>query len=273
MQHFTSADGVRLVYRDEGRGRPVVCLPGLTRDGRDFDYLAPHLAEVRLIRPDYRGRGGSDFADPATYSVPIEAGDVIGLMDHLGLARAAVIGTSRGGLIAMTLAALAKPRLQGICLNDIGPEIGQEGLDTIASYIGRAPRFPTRAAMAAAMPEAMAGFAKVPASRWLEEVERHTTLTEAGLGLTYDPKLREVFLAAYGQPPVDLWPLFEAMAGLPLGLIRGANSTLLTGATAAEIRRRRPDMIFAEVPDRGHIPFLDEPEALAATRGWLALLP
>jgi pimeloyl-ACP methyl ester carboxylesterase len=127
--------------------------------------------------------------------------------------------------------------------------------------------------MAAAMPELMAGFADVPASRWLEEVERHTTVTEAGLGLTYDPRLRDAFLAAFGTPPADLWPLYDALAGLPLALIRGANSTLLTEVTAAEMRRRRPEMIFAEVPGRGHIPFLDEPEAVAAIRGWLEVLP
>jgi pimeloyl-ACP methyl ester carboxylesterase len=126
MPHYDSADGLRLAYRDEGDGRPLICLAGLTRNATDFDYLAAHLDGVRLIRPDYRGRGASAWADPATYTVPVEAGDVLRLMDHLGLDKAAV--TSRGGLIAMTLAALAKDRLTGVCLNDIGPEIAAPGL-------------------------------------------------------------------------------------------------------------------------------------------------
>jgi pimeloyl-ACP methyl ester carboxylesterase len=93
-----------------------------------------------------------------------------------------------------------------------------------------------------------------------------------GLSINYDPRLREAFLAAFDAPPPDLWPLFDALAGLPLALIRGANSDLLSAATAAEMRRRRPDMLFADVPDRGHVPFLDEPEALAVIRAWLERL-
>jgi pimeloyl-ACP methyl ester carboxylesterase len=272
MPTYLSADGLTLAYSDEGSGLPVVCLAGLTRDARDFDYLAPHLPDVRLIRPDYRGRGRSPHADPATYTIPVEAGDVLRLLDHLGLRQAAILGTSRGGLIGMALAATARDRLLGLCLNDVGPVIETRGLDVISGYIGLPPPYPTRAAMAEAMPAVMRDFAGVPASRWAEEVERHTTEIPGGLGLTYDPRLRDAFLATRGQPVPDLWPLFDAAAGLPLALVRGANSALLSAATAAEMRRRRPDLVFAEVPDRGHVPFLDEPEALAAIRAWLALM-
>ena len=101
MQHFTASDGARLVYRDEGEGLPVLALSGLTRTGGDFDYLAPHLPDVRLIRPDYRGRGGSDWTGAESYTVPREAQDALELLDHLGLESAAVLGTSRGGLIGM----------------------------------------------------------------------------------------------------------------------------------------------------------------------------
>ena len=268
--YYTAADGLRLAYRDEGAGLPLLCLSGLTRDGRDFDYLAPHLPEVRLIRPDYRGRGASDRAvDPLTYAVPVEARDVLALLDHLRLDRVAVLGTSRGGLIAMLLAALAHDRLAGVCLNDVGPVIEPAGLERIMDYLGRNPRFRSRAKMAAAMPGLMPGFAGVPPSRWAEEVERHTVVTATGLTIPYDPRLRDALAAAAAQPAPDLWPLFDALQGLPLALIRGASSDLLTRATAAEMRRRRPDMIFAEVPGRGHVPFLDEPEALAAIHAWL----
>ena len=110
LLHFTASDGARLAYRDEGEGLPVLCLAGLTRSSTDFDFLASHLPDVRLIRADYRGRGGSEWTGAATYTVPREAKDALELLDHLGLEQAAVIGTSRGGLIAMVLAATARPR-------------------------------------------------------------------------------------------------------------------------------------------------------------------
>ena len=269
--HFTAEDGTRLAFRDDGSGPVLLCLPGLTRDSRDFDDLGAALPGWRLIRPDYRGRGGSAWADPSSYSVPQEAKDVLALLDHLALDRVAVLGTSRGGLIAMGLALRAKDRLAGLCLNDIGPVLEPAGLAKIRDYIGRRPRFADRAAMAAAMPGLYPEFHDVTPDRWATEVARHTTLTDTGLGLTYDPRLRDAVLAAFDRPQPDAWPLFDALDGLPLALIRGANSDLLSAATAAEMCRRRPDMIFAQVPDRGHIPFLDEPEALKAIREWLTL--
>lgn len=270
MPHFTAADGARLHYSDEGAGTPLLCLAGLTRTGDDFDYLAPHLPPCRLIRMDYRGRGRSDFTGPASYTVPREAADATALLDHLGVAKAAILGTSRGGLVGLYLAATAKDRLLGLCLNDVGPAIERAGLERIMGYVGHDPRVATHAEMAALLPASSPGFANVLASRWREEAEKHWRETPGGLRITYDPALRESFLKAFEGPPADAWPLFESAAGLPLALIRGANSDLLSPAAAAEMRRRRPDMIFAEVPDRAHIPFLDEPEALAAIRAWLA---
>ena len=270
MPRFATFDGLSLHYEDEGTGLPLLCLPGLTRTGRDFDYLVPHLPPLRLIRPDYRGRGQSDWADdPMAYTVPNEARDALALLDHLGIARAAVLGTSRGGLIGMFLAATAKDRLLGLCLNDVGPEIARPGLERIFDYVGRNPAARTLAELAALSPRHMPGFANVPPERWRAEAEKHYLETPRGLKIPYDPGLRQAFLAAFDGPPADLWPLFDACAGLPLALVRGANSDLLTPETAAEMRRRRPDMIFADVPDRAHIPFLDEPESLAAIRAWL----
>jgi pimeloyl-ACP methyl ester carboxylesterase len=219
---------------------------------------------------DYRGRGASDWTGPATYTVPQEGKDALDLLDHLGVDRAAILGTSRGGLIGMMLAAVARPRLLGLCLNDVGPEIHRPGLVRIFDYIGRNPAQKTHAALAAALPHLMPGFANVPPARWLSEAQKHYTQTDTGLKITYDPALRDAFLAAFDGPPVDLWPLFDACAGLPLALIRGENSDLLTVQTADEMRRRRPDMIFASVPDRAHIPFLDEAESLSALRAFLA---
>lgn len=273
MQVFAAEDGTTLAYRDDGAGLPLLALAGLTRDGRDFDYLSRHLpGDIRLIRLDSRGRGGSAWADPATYTVAQEARDALALLDHLGLDRAALLGTSRGGLIAMFLAAVAKPRLLGVALNDIGPVIERKGLERIFDYVGRNPNAKTHAALAAALPRNMPGFANVPESRWMEEAVKHYTVSDRGLKITYDPELREAFLAAFKGPEVDAWPLFDALAGLPVALIRGANSDLLSSETAAEMARRHPGMIFADVPDRAHIPFLDEPEAVSALHRWLETL-
>lgn len=268
MPIYTASDGIALHYSDKGTGLPVIALAGLTRNGADFDHVAPHLP-VRLIRPDYRGRGQSDWADPASYTLAQEAADVLALMDHLGLARAAILGTSRGGLIGMLLAQLAKDRLLGLALNDIGPQIAPAGMAAIMTYLGQQPPVASYAAAAAARAASWTDFTDVPMARWLAEVRAHYVQTSAGLALRYDPRLRDAVIAAAGQPRVDLWPLFDALAGLPIALIRGANSDLLDLQTAAQMRARRPDMIYANVPGRGHVPFLDEPTALAALHDWL----
>ena len=262
MQYFNAPDGTRLAFRDEGAGLPVLCLAGLTRNGHDFDYVAPHLADTRLIRLDYRGRGASDWADPASYTIATEAQDVLALLTHLGLDKVAILGTSRGGLIAMTLAATAKERLRGVCLNDIGPVIDWDGIEVIKSYIGKAPAVKSIEDLARARARMMPGFDGVPFERWLDEARHNYTETGSGLALGYDPDLARIF-DGNERPEGDAWPLFEAMSDLPLALIRGANSNLLSEAAAAEMQRRRPDMHYANVADRGHVPFLDEPEAQA----------
>ena len=225
---------------------------------------------MRLIRLDYRGRGASEWApDSSTYTVPVEARDAVELLNHLRLDKAAIIGTSRGGLIGMMLAATAKDRMAGLLMNDVGPVVEQAGLERIFEYVGRDPQVKTLDEAAGALEHTMDGFANMPPGRWREEAGRLFVETEDGLKINYDPALREPFLAAFEGDPPDLWPLFDALEGLPVGLIRGANSDLLSPETAAEMRRRRPDMIYVEVPDRAHIPFLDEPESLAAIHAFL----
>lgn len=268
MPSFQSSDGLSLHYTDEGSGTAVIALAGLTRNGADFDHVAPHL-NCRLIRPDYRGRGQSDWADPGTYTIPQEAQDVLALMDHLGLEKAAILGTSRGGLIAMMLAATAKNRLTGVALNDIGPVIEDAGLEVIKDYIGRNPAQKTYAEAAQARAKLWTHFQDVPMDRWLAEVTAHYRETPDGLIIRYDPKLRDAVLAAFAQTPPDLWPLFDTLEGLPLALIRGANSDLLSAETTEKMACRRPDMIKVDVPGRGHVPFLDEPEALDALQDWM----
>ncbi len=269
MATFQTSDGLSLHYTDEGAGLPILCLAGLTRTTADFDYVTPHLTGNRLIKMDYRGRGKSDFdSDWKNYTLPVECRDVLELLAHLGLDKVAILGTSRGGLNAMGLAMGARDRLLGVALNDIGPFIDPKGLEFIMGYLGRNPAAKTYADAAAAMPRVFPEFQGVPDSRWMEEARKHYVQTETGLKITYDPHLRDAVEAAGAQAAPDLWPFFDAMAGMPVCCIRGANSNLLSEETLAEMQKRRPDMITAVVPGRGHIPFLDEPEAVAALHEW-----
>lgn len=271
MAQFTTSDGLNLYYADEGAGLPLLCLAGLTRTTRDFQYVAPHLPPCRLIRLDCRGRGQSSF-DPnwQNYALPVEMRDVMELMDHLSLNAVAILGTSRGGLNAMLLAAAAPDRLLGAALNDIGPELDPAGMSGIMTYLGRRPAARSHAEAAMALPFALKGFENVPPERWMQEARTHFVQTPDGLDITYDPRLRTA-IEAGGDIP-DLWPLFDALAGKPLCLIRGAGSDLLSRETAQKMRARRPDMIFAEVAGRGHVPFLDEPGAVAALHAWMEKL-
>ncbi|WP_415402099.1 alpha/beta fold hydrolase [Tateyamaria sp. SN3-11] len=271
MAKFTTSDGLQLFYTDDGAGLPLLCLPGLTRTTQDFQYVAPHLPPCRLICMDYRGRGQSEWDKTwANYTLPIEVRDVMELMDHLSLSSVAILGTSRGGLNAMGLAAAAPERLLGAALNDVGPELNPAGLGAIMVYLGRRPAARTHAEAAAALAYVMRGFDNVPAERWLQEARTHFVETEDGLDITYDPCLRDA-VEAGGEVP-DLWPYFDALAGKPLCLIRGANSDLLSADTAAKMQTRRPDMIYVDVADRAHVPFLDEPEAVAALTAWMEKL-
>lgn len=270
VQFFTAADGARLAYDQQGEGLAVLCLAGLTRNMADFDYVLPHLDGVRVIRMDYRGRGRSAWTGAATYTVPQEGADALALLDHLGVEKAAILGSSRGGLVGMYLAAVVRPRLLGLCLNDVGPALLRGGLEAIELYIGRRPSARTLAEVAERLPRNLPGFGPVPEGRWLDEARHQYREGPDGIELSYDPALREAYLAAMTNLDATAWPLFDALAGLPLALIHGAGSNLLGAEAAAEMRARRPDMIYAEVPARGHIPFLDEPESLAAIRAWLA---
>ena len=215
---------------------------------------------------DVRGRGGSDWGDPATYQVPVEAADVVTLLDHLGLDRVTILGTSRGGLVAMVMAAMARDRIAGVIFNDIGPEVMPEGLAYIMDYLGKPPKAKSLDEAAAAFPRHYApAFRNVPDATWAAMARRLFREEAGGLVNRYDPGLREAVAPAFAPDAVapDLWPLFDALAGAPLGLIRGEGSNILSAGTAAEMCRRRPDMAFAELAERGHVPFLDEPEAVA----------
>lgn len=273
MPKFTTSDGLALYYTDEGDGLPILCLSGLTRTTKDFSYVTPHLSGARLIKLDYRGRGNSDWdKNWANYNLMIEARDVLELLDHLALERVAILGTSRGGLLAMGLAFGAKQRLLGAALNDIGPVIEPKGLENIMGYIGRAPKASSHLSAARLLEQNMTGFSDVPLSRWMEEAVKHYTLSGGALNITYDPKLRDAVALQGAQAAPDLWPYFDALADLPLACVRGENSDLFSDETLEKMEKRRPDMISCTVIGRGHVPFLDEPEAVAALQTWVEAL-
>lgn len=268
MPRFTTSDGLSLYYEDEGQSAPILCLAGLTRNVTDFTYLMPHLTGHRVIRMDYRGRGKSDYAeDFMSYSILREGQDAIELMDHLEIDRFTLIGTSRGGLIAMALSVTHPGRMNGVVLNDIGPEVAPIGIERIMDYVGKTPPFSNLDAAAEALHAGHAeGFPDVPLSRWREQAEfMWADAPGGGVALRYDAKLRDAMIgqAGAGEAP-DLWQLFDGLKDLPVAAIRGANSDLLSFETFEKMQDRHPDLIAVTVPNRGHVPFLDEPEAVAA---------
>ncbi|MCG7518614.1 alpha/beta fold hydrolase [Ruegeria sp. Ofav3-42] len=265
MAFFTTSDDRRIYFEDTGAGKPVLCLAGLTRNSRDFSFLAPHLIDMRMIAMDYRGRGQSDHdPDYMNYNVNRESHDAIELLDHLGLDRVNVIGTSRGGLIAMALAASHPDRLSSVVLNDVGPVLDPSGIIKIMEYVGKPPVSGTYDQAAQALQHVMEPhFPGVPLERWRQQAEIQFEETSDGLALRYDPALRTALLeqATAGGTP-DLWMFFEALQGIPTGVVRGANSDVLGKDTLTEMHNRHPGLISAEIPDRGHAPFLDEPQSL-----------
>lgn len=273
MPEFVTSDSTRLHFEDEGDGRPILCLAGLTRNSRDFTYVLPHLSDHRVIRMDYRGRGRSDYPDDfMTYNILREGQDAIELMNHLGLEKVTILGTSRGGLIAMALSMMHAERLNGVILNDIGPEVTEAGIARIMDYVGKTPLFPDLDTAAVALQQGLGqDFPGVALKRWREAAEfMWAEEPGGGLRLLYDARLRDALIgqAGVGEAP-DLWQMFDSLAPFPLATIRGANSDLFAQSTLEKMQARRPDMITAVVPDRGHVPFLDEPEAVRAIHALL----
>ena len=284
VTRFRTADGLSLAYADEGPrdGMPVLCLAGLTRNMDDFADLAARLSAThRVIRLDSRGRGASDRAEPASYDVPTEARDALALLDHLGLASAVFVGTSRGGMLTLLAAAFAPDRIRAAILNDIGPDIAPGGLDRIMDYVGKPPTAPDLDALAVQLEAA--GRAQNPTvapARWRRIAAALAEPTADGLAWRYDLRLRDALIAQgealrkameAGAPAPDLWPLFHRLAAVPVLALRGANSDILTAETLARMQAAAPDRVTAvTVPDRGHVPLLDEPESVAAIDALLA---
>ena len=266
---FVSAqDGLRLHVRAYGartnRALPVVCLPGLARTTADFDTLASALTSDRgrprrVLALDYRGRGKSDYdRKPANYNLQVELADVLAVLTALGISRAAFVGTSRGGILTMLLAVARPTAIAGCVLNDIGPAIDLEGLMRIKGYVGKLPALASFPAAAEALKRRFGSlFPKWSDDDWLAFAR--ATFKEDGGRLVpdYDPRLATI-LEAIGpeQPLPPLWKEFDALGRVPVMVIRGANSDILSAATIEAMRKRRAALEVVEVPDEGHAPRL-----------------
>ncbi len=277
--YWWSPDGLRLHYRDYAGGAdgrpPLLCLPGLTRNARDFEPLAARLAgEWRLICPDMRGRAESAYAKDAMTYVPLTyLQDISRLLADLAIPRFVAIGTSLGGIITMLIAATHREWLAGVLLNDVGPVLEEEGIARIRSYVGVGQSHPTWVHAARALAEANAeAYPRYGLEEWLAMAKRLYRLNSGGrIVLDYDMKIAEPIRAMGSEAGVDMWPVMRAFSGIPTLLLRGARSDLLSEATA----RRMADDIgesaeLATVADVGHAPVLDEPESVAAIDRLLA---
>jgi pimeloyl-ACP methyl ester carboxylesterase len=284
--YFQTADGPRVHYRDypavgAESGPPVLCLHGLTRNERDFEDLAPMIAALgrRVVVATQRGRGLSD-ADPKPerYTPAVYVADMLALLDHLAIPRAAFVGTSMGGVMTMIAAAQAPGRLAGAVLNDVGPVIDPVGLARIRSYAGAA-RSAASWAEAAEICRQINGVAfpkETGETFWLTFARRIFREDAPGrIVLDYDPGIAgglpppSADATPAPEPVPDSWPLFEALKPIPTLAIRGALSDVLSTGTLAEMVRRKPDLVVATVPDVGHAPFLTEPAAWEALRAFL----
>lgn len=274
-RYFTVKDGLRLHYRDypgPAGKPPLLCLHGLTRNARDFaDFAERYSPEWRVLALDFRGRGLSDY-DPLTarYNPLTYAADVIQLLDDLMIDQAVFVGTSLGGLVTMTIAAMAPQRIAGAILNDVGPELNTEGLDRIQSYIGKGERFGSweEAAVAIKANQGVS-FPNYGPDDWLAMAKRNCREKDGHIAFDYDCGIVEPFKTAGPVPKVDMWPIFAALGQKPLLVIRGARSDLLTAATAAKMQQVAPHMKLATVAEVGHAPELSEPEAFAAIDAFL----
>ncbi len=278
--YWWSGDGVRLharVYAGPEGKPPVLCMPGLARNARDFEALAPHVAQQRqTIAIEFRGRGDSAYAkDPMTYVPLTYVQDVIALLDDLGIDRFATIGTSLGGLVSMLLAATLPDRLVGAVLNDVGPELQTSGLDRIRDYIGAGGSQPTWIHAARAFAELNGAiYPHYDIHDWLRLTKRTHRLTPEGRIITdYDKQIAAPLRVTGGEAAFDMWPVYRALGSVPLLILRGELSDILARAAGEKMVAELPQARLVEVPGVGHAPTLDEPEAIAAIDAWLAELP
>ena len=273
-RYWNSADGVKLHYRDHDGNRdrpPILCIPGLTRNARDFEPVADRFAgDWRVLSIDLRGRGGSAFdPDPTNYKPMVYVADILKMLDQLGIADAVFVGTSLGGICTMALALGDRERIAGALLNDIGPVVDKVGIDRIAAYVGKAARF---ASWDQAIDDTAVRLADVhpdySRADWERFVRRTNRADGSSIVADYDMAIADNFQSAASAP--DIWPLYQALDGRPVTILRGELSDLLSAEVATRMATALADVELVTVPRVGHAPSLDEPESLAALDRLLA---
>ncbi|NJC33081.1 pimeloyl-ACP methyl ester carboxylesterase [Sphingomonas jejuensis] len=266
-----SADGVRLHHRDQPgpKDRPaLLCIPGLTRNVRDFASLAARMkGRHRVISVDLRGRGESGYArDPLSYTPLTYVSDLARVLAELRPGSVVPVGTSLGGLVTMLMAGAGVVEMAGAILNDVGPELDPTGLERIRGYVGRGGSYPTwlhaARALADNQREVHPTFAL---GDWIDAAKRVMRLEPSGrVAFDYDMRIAEPFRLPGGEAGVDLWPALDRLAPIPVLILRGERSDLLSAEVQARMAARLPYATAVTVPGVGHAPTLDEPVAVAA---------
>ena len=274
-QRYTAQDGLSLYFRDYGDGRshrtPVICLPGLTRNSKDFHAVAIRLAaDRRVICPDYRGRGRSDYdTNSDNYQPTTYLNDIRHLLVASGIHRVVVLGTSLGGILGMGMGAAMPTALAGVIMNDVGPEVGTDGLLRILEYVRQDRPQPD---WEGAVAELKRMFPNMPGRTdedWRMAAEGTYRAGEDGmLHFDWDVRIAEPILN--GPPPPDLWPLFRSLLHVPTLVLRGELSDVLTSETLSKMKDAHPAAVTVTVPRTGHVPTLGEPESAAAIDDFLA---
>ena len=257
-------------WGDPRNDRVLICVHGLTRRGRDFDWLARSLEErYRVICVDLPGRGQSDWLSVAAdYQPSTYLQNAAALIARLNVEQVDWLGVSLGGLMGMMLAAQPKTPIRRLVLDDIGGYVGAEALRRIAAYVGQDPSFPDRAGLEAYMREINTGYGPLTDAQWEHLVTHGSRQDEnGGWRLHYDPKLAEPFKEGFSEP-VALWPLWDLIA-CPVLILRGGESDILTAETAAEMVARKPGTQLVEFEGVGHAPMLMDPAQIDAVRRWL----
>jgi pimeloyl-ACP methyl ester carboxylesterase len=272
---FTASDGLSLAYRDYGdplhEATPVLCLTGIQRNAKDYHNLARRLAPRRVLCPDYRGRGRSEYdLHWTSYRPEVYLSDLMQLLTVAGTHRVVVVGTSMGGLLAMGLAVARPACLAAVVLNDVGPDVNPAGLARIAASLGRQVELADRATAASHLrTNYRHAYPDLADEEWLAHADRvFRALDDGRHVLDYDVGLGKA-VASAGRPR-DLWPLFRALADLPVLAIRGMLSDVLSEATFERMQQEKRDLQAIRVANRGHVPLLDEPDCAPALDRFLA---
>ena len=279
-ESFIAANDGTLLFCDDrgpidGAFPPLLCLAGLTRSSRDFEPVYDHCAHKRrVIGIDFRGRGRSSYAiDAKSYRPSVELDDTLKILDNLKIEKCAILGTSRGGIVGMVMAATAPTRISGLMLNDVGAKLEPEGLLRILQHVGEKIRFKDWDDAARSFASASVGFENVSHQMWRSAVRRIYQYENGGFVPRHDLRLADSLPSKSdvesGKVP-ELWSLMPALLPMPCGILRGSGSDLLSKVTVEKMQDMVPQLTATEVMGRGHVPFLDEPESLAALDKWLA---